>query len=290
MIYPEYTTDVLHDPDAKPRFELLQHMTVSRGSKEDWDHLHHLHYKSEGRPAGANYYKLTLNGETIGVTVLTLPRPLLKERHKALPRFKPGRDTKSSNTLRYKLINSQIRVIGRIVLDTMYRGVGASYRFQNLVSRMSGFEIVEIQSAMSKYNLFAQRAGFQFVKPMRSNKYEAGIKFFASTFKSHPADTQALLFEIDSLREPFKSARIAEMRRFYYAHSALEKTGSSRDTGKDRVANMPVEELVRQLQQLILASPLYGVYRNPDYQRTDIPDTLPLLAFDAQPTTERLVL
>ena len=27
---------------------------------------------------------------------------------------------------------------------------------------------------MSKYNLFAHKAGFQFVKPMRSNKYDTG--------------------------------------------------------------------------------------------------------------------
>ncbi len=51
---------------------------------------------------------------------------------------------------------------------------------------------------MSKYNLFAERAGFRFVKPMRSNKYEAGIAFFHEVFDSHPANTAALIAEISA--------------------------------------------------------------------------------------------
>lgn len=280
--------DVDYNPDAKPVFSMLRNMTVEQGSKEDWDKLHHLHYKSEGKPVGAKYWRLDLDGETIGVTALTLPRPLLKERHKLFPKLKPGRDSRASNTARYKWINNNIRVIGRIVLDTMYRGVGASYRFQNLVSRMSGYQIVEIQSAMSKYNHFAQRAGFDFVKPMRSNKYEVGLKFFRQNFETHPADTDGLIREIYALPSFIRDDLIQEVRDFYYRHSALEKTGSARDTGKDRVANMPVDELIRQLQQLILGSPLYGAYMNPDFGRTDMPNTLPLVAFDRQKPTEKL--
>lgn len=290
MIEDHTQCSVEYDYDAQPNFALLSEMYVERGTKEDWDALHHLHYKSEGRPFGPSYYRLVLRGETIGVVVLTMPKGLLKERHKLFPGFKPGRDSKLTNTARYQLINANIRVVGRIVLDTMYRGVGVSYRFQNLVARMSGYRIIEIQSAMSKYNLFAERAGFKFVKPMRSNKYEDGIRFFRETFESHPADTSALLAEIEGLHEPFRAHRIAAMRKWYYANSAQEKTGSSRETGRDRVDNMPVPELVENLQQLVLASPLYGAYLNPDAGRTDIPERLPLLAFDNQTVKERLVL
>ncbi len=282
--------EVVYSPDATPAFGLLAEMWVEPGTKADWDALHHLHYKSEGKPVGARYYRLVLRGQTIGVTALTLPRPLLKERHVLFPKLKPGNDSRAANTARYQMINAQIRVVGRIVLDTMYRGVGASYRFQNLVARMSGYRIVEIQSAMSKYNLFAQKAGFRFVKPMRSNKYDAGLKFFRETFEAHPADTQGLLDELERLKPAVRERRIAAVRKFYYANSALEKTGSSRDTGKARVETLSVPELIRQLQQLILGSPLYGAYLNPDHGRCDIPDRLPLLAFDAQPTTGRLIL
>lgn len=283
-------TSVDYDPNATPMFSMLRDMVVEQGSKEDWDALHHLHYKTEGKPVGAKYWRLALDGQTIGVTAVTLPRPLLKERHKLFPNLKPGNDSKASNTARYKWINANVRVIGRIVLDTMYRGVGASYRFQNIVSRLSGIRVMEIQSAMSKYNLFAQKAGFKFVKPMRSNKYEVGIRFFKETFESHPADTEALLKEIYSMDDVARERVIAETRKFYYANSALEKTGSARDTGYDRVQNLPLDELIRQLQQLVLGSPLYGVYLNPDFGRKNMPAALPLLSFDKQPTDKRLIL
>lgn len=290
MIHDEFPTQVDLTPDAKPDFSLLSQMYVERGDRGDWEALHHLHYKSEGKPVGAQYYRLVLNDTTIGVTALTLPRPLLKERHVAFPKFKPGHDSKAANTARYQLINANIRVIGRIVLDTMYRGVGASYRFQNLVSRMSGYRIIEIQSAMSKYNLFAQKAGFKFVKPMRSNKYDQGLKFFRQTFEAHPADTVGILAELEAMPAGLRATRIAAVRKFYYAHSALEKTGKARDTGAARVEGLPVEELIRQLQQLILGSPLYGVYLNPDVGRDDIPARLYLPQFDAQATTETMRL
>lgn len=282
--------DVSYNSGARPEFTLLRDMWVEPGTKADWDALHHLHYKSEGKPVGARYWRLELCGETIGVTALTLPRPLLKERHKAFPKLKPGNDTRLTNTARYSWINNNIRVVGRIVLDTMYRGVGASYRFQNLVARMSGWRIIEIQSAMSKYNLFAQRAGFHFVPPMRSNKYDRGLRFFRETFITHPADTEGLLIEIAAMPEAVRDVTIAAVRHFYYAHSALEKTGSARDTGKDRVANMPIDTLIRQLQQLVLGSPLYGVYSNPDHGRLNFPTRMPLLAFDNQPTDKQLIL
>jgi len=288
-------TCVEYDAHAAPKFSLLNDMYVEKGDKSDWDLLHHLHYKTEGQPFGPSYYKLTLYGETIGVLVLTMPKGLLKERHVMFKSFKPGSDSKAANTARYKLINSQRRVVGRIVLDTLYRGVGASYRFQNLAARMSCFQCVEIQSAMSKFNPFAAKAGFLFAKPMRSNKYEVGLRFFMETFRSHPADTAALIEEINNLREPFKSARIAAVRKFYYMHSAQEKTGNARGNGTSRVDAMSVEDLIRNLQQLILSSPLYGVYINPEFPgpgkiRDDMPTRLPLSAFDNQATDEPLVL
>lgn len=289
MIYDDTHCEVEYRPDAKPSFPLLKEMIVEPGTKEDWEALHHLHYKTEGKPFGPTYYKLSLNGETIGVCVLTMPKGLLKERHAAMPEIKPGSDSKMTNTMRYRLINANFRVVGRIVLDTMFRGVGASYRFQNLVARQSGYRFIEIQSAMSKYNMFSERAGFKPVKILRSTKYEAGVKFFKETFEAHPADAQAILEELNSLRPAVAKSRVNAMRKFYYANSAQEKTGNARNNGTSRVDEMPVEDLLRNLQQLVLASPLYSLYRNPDHGR-DIPERLPLTAFDMQTVEEPLKL
>jgi hypothetical protein len=167
-----------------------------------------------------------------------------------------GQDTKITNQFRMKWINANMAVVARVVVDTMYRGAGLAQRFTNIASRMEGKRFIEIQSSMSKYNLFAHKAGFQFVKPMRSNKYDVGIKFFRSTFVSDPADLEAILEEWTSKPPVEREAILAATKEFYYKHSALEKTGKSLGgVGEARVAKMSMRDCLHALQQMVLASP-----------------------------------
>jgi uncharacterized protein len=277
----------------RPVLSLLDEMTVQRGTIEDWRTLEALHYKQSGSlPAGSHHFTLKLGDELIGVLVMASPKLLLKERHVVLPRLKPtGQDNKITNQFRMKWINANMSVVARVVVDTMYRGAGLAYRFTNIASRMEGKRFIEIQSSMSKYNMFAHKAGFEFVKPMRSNKYDVGIRFFRSTFQSDPADLEAIIEEVMSKTEVEREAIIAATKLFYYSHSALEKTGKSLGgVGEARVAKMSFRDCVHALQQMVLASPLYGIYTNPDVGRKDLPDVIPLTWFDKQTPKERLVL
>lgn len=52
---------------------------------------------------------------------------------------------------------------------------------------------------------------------------------------------------------------------------------------------MDTREVIKAIQQIILASPMYGVYRNPDVGR-QLPAQLPLTQFDKQKPTEPLKL
>lgn len=279
--------------NCRPHLSLLDQMTVQRGTIQDWRTLEDLHYKQSGSlPAGSHHFTLKLGDELIGVLVMASPKLLLKERHVVLPRLKPtGQDNKLTNQYRMKFINANMSVVARVVVDTMYRGAGLAYRFTNIASRMEGKRFIEIQSSMSKYNLFAHKAGFQFVKPMRSNKYDVGIRFFRSTFESDPADLEAIIEEW-SAKDPIERAAVEKATKdFYYAHSALEKTGKSLGgVGEARVARMSFRDCVHALQQMVLASPLYGIYTNPDVGRDDMPDVVPLTWFDNQPTDAKLIL
>lgn len=275
-----------------PHLSFLKDIYVERGTLADWRILEGLHYKGHGSlTPGSHYFKMTLDGEVIGVLMMAAPKLLLKERHVMFPKLKPGHDTKITNTHRMKWINANMSIVARCVVDTMYRGAGLAYRFANIASRMEGKRYIEIQSAMSKYNQFAQKAGFRFVPPMKSTKYDIGIKFFRATFDADPSDTEAILAEIESLPSAAQAATIAKCRDFYAKHSMLENTGKALiDNGNGkfadrRVANLPVRDLVVQLQQMILASPLYGVYSNPDAGIT-LPERIPLLAFDNQDTEQ----
>lgn len=274
---------------VKATFPLLARMRVEPGTKEQWAELHELHYKSEGRPSGAHYWSCTLDGELIGVCILSLPRGLLASRHELFPSLKPGRDTKVTNTYRFKWVNKNIRVNSRTVVDTMFRGVGVAYRLLNLAARMEGKRFCEIQSSMSRYNLFAQRAGFEFVRPRPSQHYEAGLKFFHQNFKCNPIDFVAVMEELSGLSDKHRAVVEQRLRTFYYAHSALEKTGQNRDKGTSRVDAMPIAAVLKNTQQLVFAMPLYGVYKNPDFGRV-MPTSLPLTAYDWQKPSEPLRL
>jgi hypothetical protein len=82
----------------------------------------------------------------------------------------------------------------------------------------------------------------------------------------------------------------AKCREFYYANSSLEKTGKSLgDVGVKRVERMSFRDVVQNLQQLTLASPLYGIYQNPDVGKV-APAVLPLEAFYWQKPNEPLDL
>lgn len=286
----KFDVDTLIERNARPcaSFALANEMMVQRGSKEDWELLHDLHYKAEGLPIGPQFWKLTLYGQTIGVLVIGQPKGMLRERHIVFPRLAPGSgETRLTNTNRYYYINANFRVVSRFVVDTMYRGIGAGYRMMNLVARMDGHQFIEIQSSMSKFNAFGQKAGFQFVKPMNANKFDAGMKFFRAHFQSSPQDFEAIVSEIESSGRAEALTQIC--REFYQKNSALENTGSSRDRADARVAAMNSRDVIKGIQQMSLASPMYGIFKNPDHGR-DLPQELPLTAFDRQKPTEPLKL
>lgn len=281
--------EVIYNPKPRAHFALLEEMWFEPGTKDDWEALHELHYKSTSGTSG-RYYRVTLHNELIGICVMTSPRGLLAPRHELFPALKPdGADTKITNTHRYKWLNKSSCLNSRTVVDTMFRGVGIAYRLLNLAARAEGKRFAEIQSSMSRYNQFAQKAGFKFTKPKPSQHYEAGLEFFRTHFRANPVDFVAVLAEFKS--KPLDEQVILEQktREFYYAHSAIEKTGKNRDKGTTRVDAMNFAEVLKNLQQLIFAMPMYGVYENPDAGR-ELPKRFPLIWFDRQPVTSPLIL
>jgi hypothetical protein len=283
---------------AHHSLSLLPRIYVERGDKHDWDLLHELHYKAERLGIGPKVYRCVLAGHgTIGVGVMTVPKMLLSGRNHAFRHMKPnqdGRDTRVMNQHRALWMNDHSCTNSRLVLDTMYRGAGIAYRMQNLMMRMTGCRFVEFQSSMSKFNPFAAKAGMRFTPPRRSNYYEKGLGFFKRWFACHPSDYVGVMTELQAMPEAVRAKCVDEMRHFYYRCSSMEKSGDNRANGTSRVEAMAVGYLVKSLQQLVLASPLYGVYENPDFDsaadclRADMPARLPLLAFDLQATNEPL--
>lgn len=280
------------------QLSLLSEIYVEPGTKEDWDLLHELHYKADTLGIGPRYWRIVLHGRTIGVGVMTVPKMLLSGRNELFVHLRPnrnGKDNRMINKYRAEWLNKHVCTNSRLVIDTMYRGAGIAYRAQNLMMRMTGCLYVEFQSSMSRFNPFAKKAGIEFSEPKRATNYERGLQFFRRWFESVPTDYVGVKEELDAMPESIRNKCIAEMRKFYYTFSSMEKSGDNRMNGTRRVDEMTHEKLIKNTQQLVFASPLYGVFKNPDafehYKAKtefEFPSRLPLMAFDNQLPTEPL--
>lgn len=276
--------------EVAPAFPMLADMHMERGTPDDWKALQQLHYKSEGRIAGPRFYKCVLGRRLIGVVVMTYPRGMLRDRHRAMPKMRPepGHDTHITNVFRFKWLNKEFGLNARTVNDTLFRGVGVGYRMLNLAARMDGRKFCEIQSSMSKFNQFAHKAGFRFVKPETKKLAEPAIRLYARWFDSKPSDWLALLEELDAMPERYRERVLRDLREFYHANSAIEQTGRNmREQGVNHVEQMPARTLMKNLNQLVFSSPLYGIYTNPDFG-IQLPERIPLVAFDWQATDQPL--
>lgn len=284
---------------ASRRLSLLSRIFVERGDLTDWKALHELHYKAANLGIGPRYWRATLEGETIGIIVLTVPKPLDSGRNQVFPHLKPnvgGRDNRMINQQRMHWINKNLILCSRQVLDTMYRGAGIAYRFRNLAFRMQGTRFVESRSAMSKFNPFYQKTGMKLLAPKKSASHDAGVAFFTRNFVSAPYDQVALMEELAAMPEHVRSKVELELRAFYYKHSSMEKSGDNRLRGTSRVDSATISYLLKQTQQLVFGSTIYAVWKNPDWDETTLamrpafPTRLPLLAFDLQGPNEPLRL
>lgn len=283
-------TEVIYNPSAKAKFTLMDEMHVEKGDVEDWNLLSELHYKAHSLPVGASHWKLVFRGETIGVCVVSVSKGLLKERHLLFPNSKPGHDTQLTNIHRYTWVNQRFKVVGRFVVDTMFRSGGLAYRFLNIAARMqTNLKFIEIQSSMSAYNPFAQRAGFHMVEPQRSAFHDKGLKFMRRWFEAHPSDVEAIMEEFEAMSAPMQRKCEKAMKEFYYGNSSLEKTGGRRSYSDRVVENWSVRRTIGKIQGLCFSSPVYGIYENPDFGR-ELPHRIPLKAFDYQKVNEPLRL
>lgn len=274
---------------TEPVFSLLSDMVVERGTKEDWDKLHHLHYKAVNLPPAPKFWRCRRlsNNELVAVTVTSSVSLLLAPRHDVLPKLKPGNDTNITNRHRPAWLNANMRRIGRIVTSTMYRGTGISYRMMNLVARMEGKRYMEIVSSMAKYNPFDIKAGYKRAPLRRAAAYESGVKFLREIFECHPADFQAVMNEISSQPKSVQEMLRNRMLEFYFKNSSKEKTGQNLGKTIEDLRGIEDKDLVRELQQLIFGYTIYALYENPDDGKT-LPQCLPLLAFDNQQPNEKL--
>lgn len=289
------------------KLSLLDSIYVERGSLEDWKLLHELHYKSSSLGIGPRYWRAVLDdgfgpAQTIGVLVMTVPKPLDAARNLVFPHLKPnagGIDNRLINRMRMVWMNNNLILSSRTVVDTMYRGAGIAYRLKNLGHRLCGKRFVEARSSMSRYNPFYAKAGMRYVQPKHAASMESGLEFFSRNFVAPPFDIVALLEELNAMKPALRERVLTNCRKFYYDHSSMEKSGDNRLRGMTRIDAMEPAHLLRQILQLTFGASIYGIWESPDghvdprtkmWIPTPMPARLPISAFDLQGPTEPLRL
>lgn len=282
--------DLSHRPD------ILKHIYVERGTSDDWKALCELHYKGHNVAAGTRYMRAVYDDGTdkmlVGVMAFGMPRPLDSGRNEVFPRLRPnvnGIDNRMINQQRMSWINANLTWNNRTVLDTMFRGCGLAYRFKNIAYRMFGRRYVESRSSMSRFNPFSLKAGMHFIRPKAATALQRGIQFFASILESPGYDYVAIMEELAAMPEFQREYTLKKIREFYYQNSAQEKSGDKMHIGMTRVNGMETSYLIKQVQQVVFGATVYAIYQNPDWQ-TQLPERIPVLAFDLQDPREPLRL
>lgn len=100
-------------------------------------------------------------------------------------------------------------------------------------------------------------------------------------------DNESVVKELLRMAEGRRKRALHDLVANYHKNSSLAKAGRNRGTTVQDIADTLTDEasivkLLKDIHTLSFTSPLYGVYRNPDFGR-QLPDALPLLAFDNQP-------
>jgi ABC-type lipoprotein export system ATPase subunit len=143
------TTQVKYFSGCSQQFSLVKDMRIESASKDDYEYLKGFHYL-QGNPAAVkNRFKLTYQGETIGVIVYTMSFRALHYRNQLFPEYKNN----------IQKVNSEILRISRVIIHPKFRGIGLAQVLIAQTMPQVNARIVECVAAMAKYNPFFEKAG-----------------------------------------------------------------------------------------------------------------------------------
>lgn len=132
-------------------------LRVEPGTRDDWQRLALFHYKSKHLGAVDRIFRLRFRSQTVGVVVYAYPAPHHSIRNRAFAGRYSGRLTGRERRL---LLNSELRVVQRIVIDPRLRGLGLASHLLRETTKLLDVPFVECLAVMAGYSRFLENAGF----------------------------------------------------------------------------------------------------------------------------------
>jgi len=261
-----------------PNKHTEERFLIKPGTIRDYDDLAHHHYKS-GRPSAVTSVFIMLDTQhddviarfrqlnsqptikddnherpphpTIGVLVRSLPRLSCQLREVATANRYRNFDAKS----RARLLNREMRVISRVILDSRYRGLGLAVRLVRYALTHSETIYTEALAAMGRVNPFFERAGMRrYDRPHRAEHARlldvmAEIGIDPSTLASRTRLNELLTRAGPAGRNWFE----AELRRW---------VGSAFRMSKQAREKKSFDECLVAARDHLLSRCVYYLYRN----------------------------
>lgn len=141
-----------YEPKSPPKFSLLEQVRLEKGDQEDYKKLAGFHYLAGSVAGRRQIYKLTFEGEPIGVIVYSVSFYGHHIRNQLFPEYKSN----------IQKVNAEISRISRVIIHPKFRGVGLAHELVRLTMPLTHMRLIETVAAMPKYNPFFERAGMTF--------------------------------------------------------------------------------------------------------------------------------
>jgi ABC-type lipoprotein export system ATPase subunit len=139
--------------EEAPGCSVAEEVTIREGSREDYDKLAYLHYRSGGFPVPQRFFAMERGDELIGVIAYCYPPVNSAGRVKAVG-YRP----------RVSELNEEWSIISRVIVHPKYRTIGLGRRLVEETLGMQGCDHVELIAVMAQYNPFAERAGMRLIQ------------------------------------------------------------------------------------------------------------------------------
>ncbi len=173
-------------------------LSVERADTKTWKRFAHWHYKSHRTGPTSDVFTLNFDGKRVGIVVYGYPSIFSSPRNLAT-------DGKFNSNVQgfVQKLNSEMRVIRRVVMLPKFRGVGlaADLVRKSLALLPSNINYVECLTSMSEYCGFLQNAGFDFVKktdvPRIVKKFNAELR--QNGFNDENMSAERFLIWLNSL-------------------------------------------------------------------------------------------